>query len=118
LLDSAKPRAWEYEEHVYSDDKCEATIQQIVRAKVLDILPNEIPYRLQVKLEHFDPAPDDGIDALVSITCPNKRIARLLTRGGSSNNRVGHIALLAEAELQHAFRTRVRLKLNVLPSVI
>lgn len=111
LLDSAKSRAWEYEEHIYSDNTCENIIQQTVRAKLLDILPNEIPYHLQVKLEHFDPAPDDSISALVSITCPNKRIARLLTRG--SDNRIGQIAVISEEALRHAFRTSVRLKLNV-----
>lgn len=114
LLDSAKPRAWEYKEHVYSDNTCEDIIRLTVRAKLMDILPNEIPYRLQVKLEHFDPAPDDSIDALASITCPNKRIAYLLTRG--SNSKVDQIAVQAEAELRQAFRTPVRLKLTVLPS--
>lgn len=111
MLDSAKPRAWEYEENIYSDDTCENIIQQTVRAKLLDILPNEIPYRLKVKLEHLDPAPDDSISALVSIICPNKRIACLLTRG--SDNRIGQIAVMSEEALRHAFRTSVRLKLNV-----
>ncbi|XP_011164076.2 GTPase Era, mitochondrial [Solenopsis invicta] len=114
LLDTAKPRAWEYEGHVYVDNTCEDIMRQTVRAKLLDILPNEIPYRLKVKLEHFDPAPDDSIKALISVTCPNKRIARLLTRG--SNNRIGQIAVMAEEELRHAFRTSVRLKLVVQPS--
>ncbi|XP_011688604.1 PREDICTED: LOW QUALITY PROTEIN: GTPase Era, mitochondrial [Wasmannia auropunctata] len=112
LLDSAKPRAWEYEGHVYSDSTCEDIIRQTVRAKLLDILPNEVPYRLQMELEHFDPAPDDSINTLVSITRPTNCIARLLTRG--SNNRVGQIAVMAERELRHAFRTSVRLKLSVL----
>lgn len=111
LLDSAKPQAWEYEEHVYSDNTCEDIIRQTVRAKLLDILPNEIPYRLQVKLEHFDPTPDDSIKALVSITCPNKRIAYLLTRG--NKNRISQVAAMTEEELRHAFRTSVRLKLAV-----
>lgn len=82
-----------------------------MRAKLLDILPNEIPYRLQVNLEHFDPAPDDSIKALVSVTCPNQRIARLLTRG--NDNRVHQIAIMAEEALQHAFRTSVKLKISV-----
>ncbi|XP_011882986.1 PREDICTED: GTPase Era, mitochondrial [Vollenhovia emeryi] len=111
LLDSAQPRAWEYEGHVYSDNTCEDIIRQTVRAKLMDILPNEIPYGLQVKLEHFDPGPDDSIKALVSVTCPTKRIARLLTRG--SNNRIGQIAVSTEEALRHAFRTSVRLKLAV-----
>ncbi|XP_018303138.1 GTPase Era, mitochondrial [Mycetomoellerius zeteki] len=115
LLDSAKPRAWEYEGHVYTDNTCQDIIWQTVRAKLLDILPNEVPYSLLVKLEHFDPAPDDSVNALVSIKCPNKRIARLLIRG--ENNRVGQVANMAEQELRHAFRTSVRLKLVVKPLI-
>ncbi|XP_028045451.1 GTPase Era, mitochondrial [Monomorium pharaonis] len=114
LLDTAKPRAWEYEGHIYTDNTCEDIIRLTVRAKLMDILPNEIPYRLQVKLEHFDPAPDDSVKALISVTCPNKRIAHLLTRG--SNNRIGQVAVMAEEELRHAFRTSVRLKLSIQPS--
>lgn len=114
LLDSAKPRAWEYEGHVYSDNTCENIIQQTVRAKLLDILPNEVPYRLQVKLEHFDPAPDDSVKAMVSVTCPSKRIARLLTRHSEGNdNRIAQVAKMTEEVLRHAFRTSVRLKLSV-----
>ncbi|XP_011058438.1 PREDICTED: GTPase Era, mitochondrial [Acromyrmex echinatior] len=115
LLDSAKPRAWEYEGHIYSDNTCQDIIWQTVRAKLLDILPNEVPYRLLVKLEHFDSAPDDTVNALVSITCPNKRIARLLIRG--RNNRISQVAVMAEQELRHAFRTSVKLKLIVEPSI-
>ncbi|KAL6258668.1 hypothetical protein P5V15_010621 [Pogonomyrmex californicus] len=113
LLDSAKPRAWEYEEHIYSDKTCEDIIQQTVRAKLMDSLPNEIPYQLQVKLEHFDPGPDDNIKALLSITCPTPRVARLLMRGKTKTKKISQIARMAEEELRHAFRTSVILRLHI-----
>ncbi|EZA54170.1 hypothetical protein DMN91_001457 [Ooceraea biroi] len=111
LLDSAKPRDWCYEEHVYSDHTCEDIIQQTVRAKLLDDLPNEVPYKLHVKLEHFDVGPDDSIAALVSVTCPTKRIMNLLLH--ARGNRIRDIAVRAEQELRNAFRTSVRLKIGV-----
>ncbi|KAL0125126.1 hypothetical protein PUN28_004338 [Cardiocondyla obscurior] len=111
LVDNAKPRAWEYKEYIYSDNTCEDIIHKTVRAKLMDLLPNEVPYRLKVKLEHFDPAPDDSINAVVSVTCPNKRLARLLTRG--HDNRIGQVAVMTEEVLRHAFRTSVKLKLAV-----
>lgn len=114
LLDSAKPRDWQYEEYIYSDHKCEDIIQQTVRAKLLDILPHEIPYSLKVKLEHFEPGPDDSVMAVVSITCPKKNIARLLLRKSKIfDSRIKQVAVISEQELRHAFRTPVRLKLAV-----
>lgn len=116
LLDSAKPREWQYEGHIYSSHKCQDIIQQTVRAKLMDILPNEIPYILKVKLEHFDPGSDDNIITVVSVTCPRKNIARLLIRNHKTEligNRIKQVAIMAEQELRHAFRTPVRLKLVV-----
>lgn len=114
LLDSAKPQDWQYEEHIYSDHKCEDIIQQTVRAKLLDILPHEIPYSLKVTLEHFEPGPDDSVMAMVSITCPKKNIARLLLRKNKTfDSRIKQAAVISEEELRHAFRTPVRLKLVV-----
>ncbi|KMQ98187.1 gtpase mitochondrial-like protein [Lasius niger] len=116
LLDSAKPRDWQYEEHVYSNHKCEDIIQQTVRAKLMDILPNEIPYSLKVKLEHFEPGSDDNVLAMVSVTCPKKNIARLLLRRNKNKtigSRIKQVAVMAEQELRNAFRTPVRLRLMV-----
>lgn len=111
LLDSAKPRDWCYDKHIYSSNTCEDIIQQTVRAKLLDNLPNEIPYNLQVKLEHFDPGPDDSISALVSVTCPKKRNISLILR--NKGRRLKNIAVTAEKELKNAFRTPVKLKISV-----
>ncbi|XP_032680626.1 GTPase Era, mitochondrial [Odontomachus brunneus] len=110
LLDSAKSQGWCYEGHMYSNQTCEEIIQQTVRAKLLDNLPQELPYNMQVKLEHFDPGPDDSISVLVSIICPNKRICGMVVK---HTERLKNIAVIAEQELQHAFRTLVKLKINV-----
>ncbi|XP_029155822.1 GTPase Era, mitochondrial [Nylanderia fulva] len=114
LLDSAKPRDWQYEEHMYSNHKCEDIIQQTVRAKLMDMLPHEIPYSLKVKLEHFEPGPEDSVMAMVSVACPKKNIAKLLLRKNKTfGNRIKQVAVMSEQELRHAFRTPVRLKLIV-----
>lgn len=116
LLDSAKPRDWQYEGHIYSNYKCEDIIQQTVRAKLMDILPNEVPYNLKIKLEHFDTGADDNVMAVVNVTCPKKNIARLLIRKNMNKligNRIKQVAVMAEQELRHAFRTPVRLRLIV-----
>ncbi|KAM0725143.1 GTPase Era, mitochondrial [Formica fusca] len=117
LLDSAKSRDWQYEGHIYTNHKCEDIIQQTVRAKLMDILPNEVPYNLKVTLEHFDTGADDNVMAVVTVTCPKKNIARLLIRRTANKligNRIKQVAVMAEQELRHAFRTPVRLRLIVL----
>lgn len=96
---------------MYSDLTCEEIIQQTVRAKFLDDFPNEIPYHLQVKLEHFDLGPDDSIHAIVSVTCPTNRIVHLLLKG--KGIRLKNIAVTVEEKLRYAFRTPVRLKISV-----
>ncbi|XP_012224160.1 GTPase Era, mitochondrial [Linepithema humile] len=111
FLDSAKPGDWQYQNNVYSNLTCEDIIQQTVRAKLLDNLPNEVPYCLQVRLEHFDVGPNDNINAIISVTCPTKRIVNLLLNG--KGKRLKNIAVVAEKELRYAFRTSVKLKISV-----
>lgn len=96
---------------MYTDRTCEDIIQQTVRAKLLDNLPQEVPYILRIKLEHFDIGADDSIQALVSIICPTKKIQNLMLRG--KGIKIKNIAMTAEQELRHAFRTVVRLKIGV-----
>jgi len=110
-LDSAKPQDWQYEEHICSDHTYEEIIKQTIRAKLMDNLPNEIPYKLNVKLEHFDVAIADNIKIIVSVICPKKRIMALLLRNGGKKIKI--IARTAEEELRNAFRTVVKLKITV-----
>lgn len=82
----------------------------------MDILPHEIPYILDIRVDHFDIGPADDIRTVVSITCPRKNIAKLLIRRHKDkliSNRVKQVAIMVEQELQNAFRTSVRLKLIV-----
>lgn len=116
LLDSAKPRDWQYERHMYTSHKCEDIIKQTVRAKLMDILPHEIPYILDIKIDYFETDPDDNIITAVSITCPRKNIAKLLIRRFKNKligSRIKQVAVMVEEELRNAFRTSVRLKLTV-----
>lgn len=82
----------------------------------MDILPNEIPYNLKIRLEHFDTGEDDNIMAVVTVICPKKNIARLLIRRNMNKligNRIKQVTVMAEQELRNAFRTPMRLRLIV-----
>lgn len=82
----------------------------------MDILPHEIPYILDIKIDYFETDPDDNIITAVSITCPRKNIAKLLIRRFKNKligSRIKQVAVMVEEELRNAFRTSVRLKLTV-----
>lgn len=111
LLDSAKQRNWDYEENVFTDQATDKVIQRVVQSKLLDALPNELPYRLTVELEQLNVCLDDSMDAVVLIKCPSDRISRLLL--GKGGAKIKSIALAAEQEICNAFKTAIRLKIIV-----
>ncbi|XP_012275132.1 GTPase Era, mitochondrial isoform X2 [Orussus abietinus] len=111
FLDCAKPRNWDYERHIFSNQSFEDLIVQTVKAKLLDSLPNELPYILKPEMEHFTIRPDGSISSIVLIDCPSDRIAKLVL--GRRAIRVKTIAQECEQNLLNAFQTPVKIKLDV-----
>ncbi|CAG5088540.1 Similar to ERAL1: GTPase Era [Cotesia congregata] len=111
LLDSAKPRDWDYESKKISSDSPESIIEQTVRAKFMDALPNELPYAIIVQLEHYSVLKDDSISTVVAVLTPSDRISNLVM--GKGGCRVRAVAKAVEQELSQAFSTTVRLKIAV-----
>lgn len=111
FIDSAKLNDWTYERDAYTDQTSEKLVEETVRAKLLDGLPQEVPYQLKVQLEHFTVRPDGSIDAYVITWCRANRIAKLLLKNNAQ--KIKTIAILAEEELRNAFRTTVFVKINV-----
>lgn len=54
LISQAKPHKWLYEAKKWSDQTSEDIILASVKAKLLDFLPNEIPYQLKPIIEFFE----------------------------------------------------------------
>lgn len=54
LVREAKPREWRFDADVYTDATPEALIVESVRARLLDYLPQEIPYNLKCELEYYN----------------------------------------------------------------
>ncbi|KAH0560480.1 hypothetical protein KQX54_005121 [Cotesia glomerata] len=111
LLDSAKSRDWDYESKKISSDSPESIIEQTVRAKFMDALPNELPYVITVQLEHYSVLKDDSISTVVAVLTPSDRISNLVM--GKGGCRVRDVAKAVEQELSQVFSTTVRLKLAV-----
>lgn len=54
LVGEAKSRQWRFDADVYTDASPEALIVESVRARLLDYLPQEIPYNLKCELEYYN----------------------------------------------------------------
>lgn len=111
LLDSAKEQDWKYDEDVYTDQTIDRIIQQTVRAKLMDILPYEMPYKVKVITEHFDFGDDGSINAVARLDCPRANYVSVLLKHKAF--KVKCLAFHIEKELRHAFRTNVSVRLNV-----
>ncbi|XP_067628498.1 GTPase Era, mitochondrial isoform X2 [Eurosta solidaginis] len=53
LTSIAKDRSWDYAKEMFTDETPEELIVESVRARLLDYLPQEIPYNLQSAIEYY-----------------------------------------------------------------
>lgn len=111
LLHISEPSPWLYPVSEFTDQPSETVIVNTVRSKLLDHLPQEIPYNLDTAIEYFDIGADGTMSAVVLVICPSLRIQRLVV--GSHGRRIRAIAFESEQELQSTFRQQVRLKVVV-----
>lgn len=54
LIKQAKPAPWMYPAEQFTNEKFEDIIVTTVRAKLLDFLPQEVPYLLKTNMELFE----------------------------------------------------------------
>jgi GTPase Era involved in 16S rRNA processing len=46
LLDTAKPNNFDFPSVVYTDEDPRHTVKKIVKAKFLDVIPSDVPYKI------------------------------------------------------------------------
>ncbi|XP_046745005.1 GTPase Era, mitochondrial [Diprion similis] len=116
LLVSAKPRDWEYEKDTLTDQKPEEMIVRIVRGSLLDVLPEEIPYNLDIQIEYYNVCKDGSINTVVLIDCPTERLYKLILRKITS--KLKYIAMNVEQALSKNLQQTVRVKLVFQPKKV
>ncbi|XP_068145113.1 GTPase Era, mitochondrial [Drosophila tropicalis] len=109
LLDLAKPREWKYASDVHTDASPEALIVESVRARLLDYLPQEIPYNLKCELEYYS-VEKNVIYTSVQVQCPTQRIERLIC--GESNGKLRQITERVTSDLVEMFGQAVSLTIS------
>lgn len=108
---NAVSHPWEHKSNEITDQQPEKLIEQFVRARLLDYLPQEIPYLLNVELEYFSKE-NNKIFACVNITCPNDRIERLLC--GVSDGKLKQITERITSDLIESFQAPVTLTISTI----
>lgn len=98
--------AWQYRNNELTDQEPEKLIEGFVRARLLDYLPQEIPYNLKVDLEFFSNE-NNKIFASVLIVCPNERHEKLVC--GTYDGKLKQITDRVTSDLIESFRVPVTL---------
>ncbi|ALC41055.1 CG7488 [Drosophila busckii] len=111
LVDVAKPRRWTYPANVYTDATPEVLIVESVRARLLDYLPQEIPYNLKCELEYYN-VEKHVVYTSVQVQCPTSRVERLIC--GESNGRLRQITERVTSDLVEMFGQAVSLTISTI----
>ncbi|KAH8349138.1 hypothetical protein KR084_007348 [Drosophila pseudotakahashii] len=109
LLGQAKPRVWKYPADIRTDTSPEAQIVESVRARLLDYLPQEIPYNLKCELEYYS-VEKNVIYTSVQVQCPTTRIERLIC--GEANGKLRQITERVTSDLVEMFGQAVSLTIS------
>ncbi|XP_017040207.1 GTPase Era, mitochondrial [Drosophila ficusphila] len=109
LVGQAKPRLWKYPADIRTDSTPEALIVESVRARLLDYLPQEIPYNLKCELEYYS-VDKNIIYTSVQVQCPTTRIERLIC--GEANGKLRQITERVTSDLVEMFGQAVSLTIS------
>lgn len=97
---------WKFKNNEITDQEPEKLIEQFVRARLLDYLPQEIPYNLKLELEYFS-VENRKMCASVNIICPNERHEKLVC--GAFDGKLKQITDRITSDLIESFRMPVTL---------
>ncbi|KAH8391514.1 hypothetical protein KR215_011226 [Drosophila sulfurigaster] len=111
FISAAKPRRWEYPADIYTDASPETLIVESVRARLLDYLPQEIPYNLECMIEYYN-VEKHVVYTSVLVKCPTPRIERLIC--GESNGKLRQITERVTSDLVEMFGQAVSLTISTM----
>lgn len=103
---NAISKSWEFKDNESTDQEPEKLIEQFVRSRLLDYLPQEIPYNLICEMEYFSNE-NNKIFASVNIICPNERHEKLVC--GALDGKLKQITDRVTSDLIECFRVAVTL---------
>ncbi|NXA25135.1 ERAL1 GTPase, partial [Ibidorhyncha struthersii] len=111
LLMQAKPGPWEFHSRVLTSQSPQEICDNIIREKILEYLPREVPYGVIQVTEMWEEGPSGELLIMQNLLVPRKsHMMMLIGRGGKV---ISRIAQEASQDLMNVFLCDVRLKLKV-----
>ncbi|XP_044142756.1 GTPase Era, mitochondrial isoform X1 [Bufo gargarizans] len=111
LLTLAKPGEWEYHSKVVTTQAPQEICNNIIREKLLEYLPQEIPYNITQVNEFWEEGSGGELVIKQTLLVPKENHVKLLI--GPSGELISRIAKEAGCDLMNAFLCDVRLQLAV-----
>ncbi|XP_059480897.1 GTPase Era, mitochondrial [Neocloeon triangulifer] len=111
MLMNAKQSPWKFDPAMFTDQEGKQLVDEAVREKLLDNLPQEVPYQVLVETEFFHYTEAGLLYISVVVNCKLERHMKMLLSSGGS--RISLIAKEAERSLANCFRCPVKLKVVV-----
>lgn len=111
LLAQAQPGPWEYHSEVITNQTPEEICANIIREKLLEYLPQEVPYNVQQKTVVWEEGPSGELVIQQKLLVPKESYMRLLI--GPKGHMISQIAQEASRDLMNIFLCDVDIHLSV-----
>uniref|UniRef100_A0A3P8TAP5 GTPase Era, mitochondrial n=1 Tax=Amphiprion percula TaxID=161767 RepID=A0A3P8TAP5_AMPPE len=108
---AAKPGSWQYHSEVLTDQSPEDICTNTIREKLLEYLPQEVPYSITQSIELWQDREDDQLD--ISVKLYTKKETHMKMVIGTGGQMVARIAQEASEDLSKVYLREVKLKLSV-----
>ncbi|KAM5306393.1 GTPase Era, mitochondrial [Glossophaga mutica] len=111
LLAQARPGPWEFHSEVLTSQTPEEICTNIIREKLLEYLPQEVPYHVQQKTVVWEEGPSGELVIVQKLLVPKESHVRILI--GPKGHLISQIAEEVGRDLMNIFLCEVRLCLSV-----
>ncbi|XP_035417095.2 GTPase Era, mitochondrial isoform X1 [Cygnus atratus] len=111
LLMQAKPGPWEFHSGVLTSQSPQEICDNIIREKILEYLPLEVPYGVTQVTELWEEGPSGELVIVQNLLVPRKSHMMMLI--GKRGTVISRIAQEAGQDLMNVFLCDIRLKLKV-----
>ncbi|KAL6099095.1 eral1 [Pungitius sinensis] len=111
FMAGAKPGSWQYHSEVLTDQSPEEVLSNTIREKLLEYLPQEVPYSMTQSIELWQDGENSELDIWVKLYAKKDTHMRMVI--GTAGQMVARIAQEASEDLTRVFLREVKLKLTV-----
>ncbi|XP_043335450.1 GTPase Era, mitochondrial isoform X3 [Cervus canadensis] len=111
LLAQAQPGPWEFHSEVLTSQTPEEICANMIREKLLEYLPKEVPYNIQQKTEVWDEGPSGELVIEQKLLVPKESHMKILI--GPKGYLIAQIAQEVGRDLMNIFLCEVQLRLSV-----